>query len=758
MSGGYDEDRRRFLKISGAAFAAGMAGSWSFEARADLGSVEAGFAHFTDTLFASGDKEGRSNALHRGYMIGETYALAQDLAEQAAAIAGREDFLLVHSGNLLRSGKKDQLAKVRSSLENLSPRTRLCFGEKDFSATLDKKAFMESLSGFGFESGKSYYSYIDQGVRFFHLDTSDAAPFTGVGRFAEREKQLNWLRRELEKEENVPAVLVFHSPPLEAEGRKEAELAEPDRIELLKVLKVHPRVVLVLCGGAMKNRAEFVPETNALCLVTCSPATYPCGCRFLELKARGSEIELRSRFLQSRLLHLVEKSFYYARPQEVSETLGVRSDRSFAAPAGERQVREKKWDMYPALAPFWKGADSLNLAVLADTHLCLNKYAGNKESGNYHLIGHFVEEGSKALYRDVLGQASEGRHRLEFYDEVFARDPDDRANYGRAGIDAVLICGDLTERGRREEQQLVLDGLNGLPASIRDNSMVAIGNHDMYTDFAPRGPKSTDEDIAEFYQNFGPRQKETDYVAHLTEWLSLIVLNTTIFGLNSLGLSQDRIDWLEDQLNGLKGRAVIVASHHPIYPISIVPPLMNAYLMTRTHFRNARSAARYQLHDLFARHPQVKLVLSGHYHGVCTDQFEKKNRAGSLPDDAYTTHIQVPCLIEYPCGYRVLKINRRGKKCTIEYTSAYTRLHRLREESRNAPIFKYLGTETRVSPRYKADMERVARQENFSAHVAMLDPYDLADLNVRGFKDGTANLGKGNTGKPNINGKLEFTV
>ncbi|MFO8057654.1 MAG: metallophosphoesterase, partial [bacterium] len=493
-------------------------------------------------------------------------------------------------------------------------------------------------------------------------------------------------------------------------------------------------------------------------LEPCSPSAYPCGCRRLELEARGNKVEVRSRFIQTRLLHLAEKSFYFARPQEVSETLGARPDRSFVASSGGPEIREKKWEMYPAPAPFWKSADSLNLAVLADTHLCLDKYFGKETHEDYHLIGHFAEEGSKALYRDVLGQVREGRHRLEFYDEVFAKEPDNRANYEKSEIDSLLICGDLAERGHRDEEQLVLEGLNSLPASIRDNSLVAIGNHDMYSEFAPHGPKSKDDDIAAFYEKFGAQHKDTDYVVHLSEWLSLIVLNTTIFGLNSLGLSQDRIDWLEDQLNGLRDKAVIVASHHPIYPISIVPPLMNAYLMTRTHFRHARSAARYQLQNLFARHPQVKLVLSGHYHGVCVDQFKKKKTAGSLPDDIYTTHIQVPCLIEYPCGYRLLKIRRQGAKCTIEYRTAFTRLHELREESRSAPIFQYLGTETRVPPRYKAAMDRPARQENFSAHLAIDDPYDLIDLNVRGFKDGTANRGLGNTGKPNINGKIEFSV
>jgi hypothetical protein len=189
-----------------------------------------------------------------------------------------------------------------------------------------------------------------------------------------------------------------------------------------------------------------------------------------------------------------------------------------------------------------------------------------------------------------------------------------------------------------------------------------------------------------------------------------------------------------------------------------VPPAMNAYLHSSSHFTYKRSAARLQLHDIFARHNNVKMAISGHYHGVEVDQYKKLKAAGNAADDAFTTHVQVPCTVEYPCGYRLFKLSRSGGRATIEYISAYTRKSALRDESREAPIFKYMGTKVRVPHNYQGTLERLREQDTILGHAAMLDPYDLIDLNVRGFKDGTARAGKGNTGKPNINGKIEVTI
>jgi hypothetical protein len=185
---------------------------------------------------------------------------------------------------------------------------------------------------------------------------------------------------------------------------------------------------------------------------------------------------------------------------------------------------------------------------------------------------------------------------------------------------------------------------------------------------------------------------------------------------------------------------------------------MYGYLRMRSHFTPPRSAAREQLHRLFSRHNNVKMVICGHYHGVTVDQFRKAEPAGSYPDDGFTTNFQAPCTIEYPNGYRLLKINRTGGSGTIGYITAFTRRSDLRSESSQAPLFKILGTKARPPRKYEGSLERLGKQENIMGMAAALNAYDAFDLNVRGFKDGTANFGRGNTGKPNINGRIEFTI
>jgi hypothetical protein len=102
-------------------------------------------------------------------------------------------------------------------------------------------------------------------------------------------------------------------------------------------------------------------------------------------------------------------------------------------------------------------------------------------------------------------------------------------------------------------------------------------------------------------------------------------------------------------------------------------------------------------------------------------------------------------------------VRRNGDAITMDYVTAYTRLHELRDESRRAPIFRYLGTNPREPRGYEGAMAELAKEQNVWADLIKADPYDLGKLNVRGFKDGAANLGRGNTGKPNINGKIEVT-
>jgi len=375
------------------------------------------------------------------------------------------------------------------------------------------------------------------------------------------------------------------------------------------------------------------------------------------------------------------------------------------------------------------------------------------------LIGHYGEQGSQALFTDVLDQISQGRHRVEFFDETFARDEEAEANYLRLPVDALLLTGDLAEHGRRAEAEEFLARIGRLPAGLREKTLVTVGNHDLFRgDFAEDGSASSLQPITEFYRSYGCANGRAYYAQPLSEWLTLIVLDSTIPTFNGLGLMQEQMDWLADQLEGLRDQVVVVASHHPIWPISLVPPLMEAYLRHRSHFTPPLSAARVQLQNLFARYPSVKLAISGHYHGVCVDQYRKTRPAGTATDDAFTTHIQVPCTVEYPCGYTLFKISRADGQGRIEHVTAYSRLAALRRKSSQALMYESTGPKLKVPRHYQGSLERLSKQDNIFGLWASLNPKNLMNINLRGFKDGTAHGGRGNTGKPNLKGQIEFSL
>lgn len=602
--------------------------------------------------------------------------------------------------------------------------------------------------------GGAGYEFIESGgLRLARLAVD------GGGRLMDGASQLAALSNDLAKSPSVPTVLALHPCLVAGLTRPDAAMPAADREAVVAIIKENPQVALVLCGKALANRAAFIEGTRALCLVTCSPLLYPCGARMVEIEVKdGGAVTIRSWFIQTRLLNLVEDGFYKAGPGAL-KNLGSREDRTFTAIPGAHEIKKNMHALPPGLAPEWSGKDGVALAVVSDTHLCLDRFVSPDHDSDYRLIGHFMEAGSKAILDDVLDQIKDGRHRVEFYDAAFLKDPEAESNFLPLPVDHLLFCGDMFEHGKKEEAEEFRARLNALPAPLHDHAAVTIGNHDMFQpDFAPDGPASSRRIIADFFSDYLPQKGETNYVVHLNDWATLIVLDTTIARHSNQGLGQDRIDWLDDVLAELHGRVVLMASHHPIFPLTLVPPAMDAYLRARSHFTPKRSASRVLLQEVLARHNNVKMVISGHYHGVVVDQYKKLKPGGDAADDAFTTHVQVPCTVEYPNGYRLFKLSRAGSRATIEYISAYTRKAELRDQSREAPIFKYMGTEARVPHNYQGTLERLNQQDAILGHAAMLDPYDLIDLNVRGFKDGTARAGKGNTGKPNINGKVEVTI
>jgi len=238
----------------------------------------------------------------------------------------------------------------------------------------------------------------------------------------------------------------------------------------------------------------------------------------------------------------------------------------------------------------------------------------------------------------------------------------------------------------------------------------------------------------------------------------LMVLDLTVPTHDGMGLVQERIEWVDDQLSALAGRAVVIAAHHAIYPLSTEAPVYYAFSRMMYNFTPHVSAARTLLQDVIARQANVKMLLSGHFHGTVVDQHVKQKIAGGLPGDRVVTHVQVPCVVEYPCAYRLFSFKRVGETGRIGYQVAVTRRADLRQASREAAIYRALGTKVRPPAEYEKIMEAAARQDNVLGQWAAANPFDAARANIRGFKDGTANEGKGNSEAGSIKGEIEFTI
>ena len=692
-------DRRNFMKVAGAAALGSAFGSWELKSEtAKMIEGTFSFGHFSDTFLSLSYDKKKSSKIDKGFLFGNSLELRSDIEKELLNYFP-DSKMIIMSGGIF---KKEPFTLVRKPPQSI-------YTESDL------------------------LSYDQEGIRFIHIPEN--------GHFN------NELSSELDKYKTTPTILVTYAP-----------LTEIDRIgykpknnerDVVELLKKNNQVFLVLSGKVCANHAELIPGTDILNLVTCSTLLYPCGARGIKISIDNKKIVIISQFIQTRRTDLVEESFHRAGPPKLYKNLGQRKNRNMRT--------FSRFEPAPVTLEFSSkdnnlNNDAVNLCVLSDIHLCLDKYMTEKAREEFGLIGHFAEEGSKAIFGDILDQVAKGRHRVEFYDDIYSANPDDDINYADIPVDTLLLCGDLMEHGKIGEEKLVLDGLAKLPDKLRENTITAIGNHDLdKEDFAPDGVLSSRDIISDIFKDYLPEIGKTNYVVPLTNWCNMIVLDTVIASMANCGMHQDQLDWLEDALDLQKDKTIIIASHHPLYHLTQVPQAMYWYLRSRSHFTPPRGATRVQAQDIIARHPNVKMVISGHYHGVSVDQFMNN-------ENKPVTHVQVPCTVEYPNGYRLFQINRDGGKGSIEWTTAYTRLANLRQESSQALIYKLLGTKIKPSKKYKAALDRIAKQDNLIGHFAALNPYDLPDLNMRGFKDGTANRGRGNSKMNSINGIVEFDI
>ncbi len=191
--------------------------------------------------------------------------------------------------------------------------------------------------------------------------------------------------------------------------------------------------------------------------------------------------------------------------------------------------------------------------------------------------------------------------------------------------DAVVVKGDLTNRGSREEYQAFLDCYQG---AFGDKLHHVRGNHDGYhgESFASDAPFTVD-----------------------LPGLTVAVLDTTI-PLDTPGrVTAEQLEWLGDMAAGADRPVMVLGHHHVWDPTSAVRP--------ETYFGiNPDDSER--LIDVVAANPRIIAYSAGHTH---------RNRVRRFPATGDVPWAEVACVKDFPgtwAEYRVfeggvLAIHRR---------------------------------------------------------------------------------------------------
>lgn len=197
------------------------------------------------------------------------------------------------------------------------------------------------------------------------------------------------------------------------------------------------------------------------------------------------------------------------------------------------------------------------------------------------------------------------------------------AEINAAGVDAVVVKGDLTGDGRAEEFELARDALTGLTAPCH----VVLGNHDRMQDDV--------DGLACLGQPAEPARAEK------TPGAVLVLVDTVDAGRDGGVFPAERRDALADVLTDRDATPTLVFAHH--YTSDPRKRRKRSFGIHRDH-----SAA---MLDLFATHPNVHGFFAGHTH---------RNRVRRFPATGRVPHAEVCATKDYPGGWALYTIYEGG--------------------------------------------------------------------------------------------------
>jgi 3',5'-cyclic-AMP phosphodiesterase len=158
----------------------------------------------------------------------------------------------------------------------------------------------------------------------------------------------------------------------------------------------------------------------------------------------------------------------------------------------------------------------------------------------------------------------------------------------RPAPDALLISGDLSDRGAEEDYAVVADAVGGLAVPVH----VLMGNHD---------------DRAALRAVLGGGEGTGDAPYRVDAPLGdarLLGIDTTVPGSDDGTISAAELDWLESRIPPDRRTPVILAMHHP--------PVLTGIVAADAWTPPAEE--RDELASMLSTTPQIRRVVAGHVH------------------------------------------------------------------------------------------------------------------------------------------------
>ncbi|MGW7051068.1 phosphodiesterase [Streptomyces sp. NPDC054887] len=161
-------------------------------------------------------------------------------------------------------------------------------------------------------------------------------------------------------------------------------------------------------------------------------------------------------------------------------------------------------------------------------------------------------------------------------------------------VDAVLITGDIADRGTEREYRQAVEAL--APLHERHQVLLCPGNHDARPEFR------------EVLLGGRPGTAPVNQVRDIGG-VRILMCDSSVPGRSEGLLEPQTLRWLEETLAAAPDRPAFVAFHHPPVPLGV--PYID-----RIGLREPQELA-----DVLARHDQVAAVLCGHAHTAAATVF-----------------------------------------------------------------------------------------------------------------------------------------